>query len=87
MSTLNEKQVRDAALNVVDEFLDNDIEYLTVTESADEFFSEGWTGVDEDGEPIEADVTPDTEDYSRIYEEATDIIRNLRNRTDLYYDN
>lgn len=86
MSTLNEQQVRDAALNVVDGLLDISVDSQSVKESADTFFENGWTQEDGEGDTIEVEVNPDTEDYAAINEEANSILRFLRDRTDLYYD-
>lgn len=86
MTNLSDTQVRDAALNVLDSYLDSSIDHLTIVENADEFFAEPWTGTDEDGEPVEFEVTPDAEDYARIQEETQNILGFLRDRTDLYYD-
>ena len=86
MSTLNSFQVRDAALNVVDDYLDVSLDTQFVKESADEFFKDGWSEQTEDGEVVEVEVTPDAEDYAQIHEETNSILRFLRDRTDLYYD-
>lgn len=85
MTNLNDTQVRDAALQLVDDFLDHGFPFEVVMENATGFFEEGWTNPEEeDAEP--ETVTLDSEDYSRIQEEADSILRFLRDRTDLYYD-
>jgi geranylgeranyl pyrophosphate synthase len=87
MTNLNDRQVRDAALNLVDDLLDITVDGEDLAESVQKYFSEGWAGFDEDGEWAETrEVSPDSEDVARIGEEAESILGHLRDRTDSYYD-
>jgi hypothetical protein len=81
--------VREAALNLVDDFLDHGFPFEVVMESASNYFEDGWTNPEEldAGEDAGAEnVTLNSEDYTRVQEEADSLLRFLRDRTDLYYD-
>lgn len=87
MTNLNDTQVRDAALQLVDDLLDIAIDPDELIESVQKYFSEGWAGFDEDGDWVETrEVEADREDVTRIGEEAESILSHLRDRTDMYYD-
>ncbi len=87
MTRLTDKQVADAALNALDEFLDQPIESEFVNDNTWDYFSNGWSGFDDAGEWVEdADARPDSEDLERVQEEVTAIIGYVRDRTDGYYD-
>ena len=80
MSRLTETQATEAALNVLDEYLDDGVEYLAVVESVDDFFADGWSTVDDHGDSVDVDVAPDTDDYVLIHDEVNRILRQLKDR-------
>ncbi len=80
MSRLTETQATEAALNVLDEYLDDGVEYLAVVESVDDFFADGWSTVDDNGDSVDVDVLPDADDYALIHEDVNRILRQLKDR-------
>lgn len=85
---LTKNEVAQLALLIVDEHLNPDrLEYLTVSELAPEFASEGFTVFDEDQDDfVESSPEVTDDDIKEIYNEAVNILEYLRDRTDGYYD-
>lgn len=64
---MNARELEGFVLRVVDEVLDTDIDFMTISEV------------------LEDDELSD-DDLAEVHQEANDLMRYLRDRTDYYYD-